>query len=157
PYLYDPSQQIPRMTGEDLRVGVEGASALMVNEYGFELIKKSTGMSGTDMLAGLRFMVVTRGEDGTSIYVDGNEIRIPVVVPKEIADPTGVGDAFRGGFLTGLSHQFDWETCGKIGALAATYCLEHEGPQEHRYTVQEFIARFRNHFDDQGSLDILAI
>ncbi|MBG7610394.1 MAG: carbohydrate kinase family protein [Anaerolineae bacterium] len=155
PYLYDPSQQIPRMTGEDLRLGIEGASALMVNNYEFELIKKSTGMSKADMLTGLQFMVVTRGEAGTTIFVDNNEILIPVVVPNHIADPTGVGDAFRGGFLTGLSHQFDWETCGKIGALAATYCLENEGPQEHRFTVQEFITRYRNHFDDHGSLDIM--
>ena len=156
PYLYDPSQQIPRMSGEDLRAGVEGASALMVNDYEFELIKKSTGMGEADMLVGLRFMVITRGENGSSIFVDGDEIRIPVVVPKEIADPTGVGDAFRGGFLTGLSHQFDWETCGKIGALAATYCLEHEGPQEHGYTVREFVSRFRDHFGNGGALESLS-
>jgi len=155
PYLYDPSQQIPRMTGEDLLEGVEGASALMVNDYEFELIKKSTGMDQSDMLKGTRFMVVTRGEDGASIYVDDEEIRIPVVVPKEIVDPTGVGDAFRGGFLTGLSHNLDWETCGKIGVLAATYCLEHEGPQEHRYSAQDFAARFRDHFGDGGALEAL--
>jgi len=155
PYLYDPSQQIPRMTGEELLKGVEGASALMVNDYEFEMIKKSTGMDQADMISGLRFMVVTRGEDGASIYVDGEEIQVPVVTPEEIVDPTGVGDAFRGGFLTGLSHKLSWETCGKIGALAATYCLEHEGPQEHRYNVQEFAARFQDHFGDGGALDVL--
>jgi len=155
PYLYDPSQQIPRMTGEDLRLGVEGASALMVNDYEFELIKKQTGMSETEILEGRQFMVITRGEEGASIYADGDEIRTPVVPPQVILDPTGVGDAFRGGFLTGFSHGFDWEICGKMGALAATYCLEAMGTQEHSYTPDEFIARFREHFDDHGALGLL--
>ena len=155
PYLYDPSQQIPRMSGEDLRLGVQGASALMVNEYEFELIKKQTGLSEAEILAGLRFMVVTRGSEGASIYVDGAEIQTPVVPPKEIVDPTGVGDAFRGGFLTGFSHRLDWDLCGKMGALAATYCLEAMGTQEHSYTPKEFVSRFREHFEDGGVLDKL--
>lgn len=155
PYLYDPSQQIPRMTGADLRNGVEGAYALMVNDYEFELIKKHTGMSESEILGDRHFTVITRGEDGASIYADGQEYRTPVVSPKQIADPTGVGDAFRGGFLTGLSHALDWEICGKIGALAATYCLEAKGTQEHSYTPKEFVARFREYFDDGGALDIL--
>jgi adenosine kinase len=156
PYLYDPSQQIPRMSRDDLRRGVEGASALMVNDYEFELIKKHTGLSEAEILSNRQFTVVTRGKEGASIFVDGEEIQTPVVPPKQIADPTGVGDAFRGGFLTGFAHGMNWEICGRMGALAATYCLEHEGPQEHYYTVQEFIARFRKHFDDGGALDKLA-
>ena len=155
PYIYDPSQQIPRMEAEDLRTGVEGAHGLMVNEYEFEMIKKRTGMSAADIRAGLRFLVVTRGEQGTSIYVDGEEIFTPVVTPEEIADPTGVGDAFRGGFLTGYSHGLDWQICGKIGALAATYCLESDGPQEHTFTPEDFVTRFRASYDDGGLLDVL--
>jgi adenosine kinase len=127
----------------------------MVNDYEFELIKKQTGMSEPEILEGLQFMVITRGNEGASIYVDGDEIRTPVVPPNEILDPTGVGDAFRGGFLTGFSHGLDWEICGKMGALAATYCLEAMGTQEHSYTPDEFIARFREHFDDDGKLDVL--
>ena len=155
PYLYDPSQQIPRMTGADLREGVEISAALMVNDYEFELIKKHTEMSESEILGDRRFTVITRGEDGATIYVDDQEYHIPVVTPEKIADPTGVGDAFRGGFLTGVSHSMDWEICGKIGALAATYCLEAKGTQEHSYTPEEFVARFREHFDDGGVLDIL--
>ncbi|HBX70738.1 MAG TPA: carbohydrate kinase family protein [Chloroflexi bacterium] len=155
PYLYDPSQQIPRMTGEALRSGVEGASALMVNDYEFELILKQTGMGLSEILEGCRFTVVTRGEAGATVYVDGDEIQIPIVPPITIADPTGVGDAFRGGFISGFAHGFDWEICGKMGALAATYCLEHDGPQEHFYTPQEFILRYREHFEDGGVLNQL--
>ena len=100
-------------------------------------------------------MVVTRGIEGASIFTKDLEINTPVVPPKDIVDPTGVGDAFRGGFLTGLSHGLDWEICGKMGALSATYCLEARGTQEHSYTVPEYIARYRQHFDDKGKLDTL--
>jgi adenosine kinase len=66
-----------------------------------------------------------------------------------------VGDAFRGGFLAGYSHGWDWMLCGEVGALAAVYCLECRGPQSHTFTRREFIQRFRQHFDDQGRLDDL--
>jgi len=155
PYLYDPSQQIPRMTGEELRAGVEGAYALMVNDYELGMIQNKTGLSEAEMLDLLPLMVVTRGAEGTSIYTVGEEIQTPVVPPTEIVDPTGVGDAFRGGFLTGYSHGFDWEICGKMGALAATYCLESKGTQEHTFTLDEYITRFRENFEDDGVLDLL--
>lgn len=155
PYLYDPSQQIPRMSGEDLRAGVEGCHALMVNDYEFELIKKHTGMSETEILAGRAFTVVTRSEEGATIFVGNQELHTPIVHPQQITDPTGVGDAFRGGFLAGFSRGLDWEICGKIGALAATYCLETKGTQEHHYTPQQFVARFRENFDDGGELNVL--
>jgi len=66
-----------------------------------------------------------------------------------------VGDAFRGGFLRGMSLGVDYETCGRMGSLAAAYCLEKRGTQNHRYTPAEFLARYRKHFDDHGKLDAL--
>ncbi len=152
PYLYDPSQQLVRLDGEDVRRGVEGALALCVNDYEFSLVQKSTGMSPLEIRRCVRFLVVTRGEQGATIYAEGEEYRIPIVPPRSVVDPTGVGDAFRGGFLTGYSHGLDWELCGQMGALAATYCLETDGPQSHYYTVAEYVSRFREHFDDDGEL-----
>jgi len=99
--------------------------------------------------------VVTLGKDGARIRSLQEEWQIPVVPPNQIADPTGVGDAFRGGFLTGLAHGLDLQTCGQMGALAATYCLEQRGPQGHHYTPAEFVARFRQVFDDGGKLEVL--
>ncbi|MEJ5223213.1 MAG: PfkB family carbohydrate kinase, partial [Anaerolineales bacterium] len=72
-----------------------------------------------------------------------------------VVDPTGVGDAFRGGFLAGYSYGFDWKLCGELGSLSAVYCLEQRGTQNHAYTREEFVNRFRQHFDDGGKLDIL--
>ena len=146
PYLYDPSQQIVRMTGEQLRVGIEGATALFVNDYEFGLVQKMTGMSAADILSHVRFMVVTQGERGSTIYAGQEAYHIPVVPPERVADPTGVGDAFRGGFLTGFAHGWNWVTCGRTGALAATYCLEQHGTQSHAYTREEFITRYEKHF-----------
>ena len=84
---------------------------------------------------------------GQTCTPDGGR-SIPTVPEDEIVDPTGVGDAFRGGFLTGYSWGFDWKLCGEIGSLAAVDCLEQRGPQSHSYTRQEFVSRFRQHFDD---------
>ncbi len=155
PYFYDPSQQIVRMTGEELRTGIEGALALFVNDYEFGLVQKMTGMSSKDILRHTQFLVVTCGKLGSTVYVREKEIRIPIVPPEHIADPTGVGDAFRGGFITGYSYGFDLEICGQMGALAATYCLEHEGTQGYTYTSAEFVSRFRQNFEDDGVLNEL--
>ena len=155
PYLYDPSQQIIRLEGSDLRKGIENCTALFVNDYEFELLQKRTGMTAETIRNIPRFVVVTRGEEGASVYAEGQEYCIPVIPPEKIADPTGVGDAFRAGFLTGYCCGFDWEICGQMGVLAATYCLEQPGTQSHAYTPAEFVARFRKHFEDGGKLDKL--
>ena len=155
PYVYDPSQQTVRLSGEELRKGVEGAYALFVNYYEFCLIEKHTGLSLAEIQDLVEILVITKGEDGSLIYSGGEEIEVEIVPPGAIIDPTGVGDAYRGGFLTGLSYQLELALCAKIGALAACYCLETDGPQSHFYTPGEFVNRFRQHFDDQGRLDIL--
>lgn len=155
PYIYDPSQQIIRLSAEDLREGIAGAQALFVNDYEYGLVQKMTGLSASDMLKQLHFLVVTCGNKGSTIYSGSKKIHIPVVPPDHIADPTGVGDAYRGGFLAGYIHGLDLETCARMGTLAATYCVEQEGTQGHSYTLMEFVGRFRQHFDDRGQLNQL--
>jgi len=155
PYLYDPSQQIVRMSSDEIRNGVEGAYSLFVNEYEYQLLQKHTGLTQKDILKIAKFLVVTLGEKGAKVYADDHEYFVPVYPVQNIVDPTGVGDAFRGGFLRGYQEKFSWDLCGKIGSLSAAYCLEQNGTQSHHYTVGEFVNRFRLHFDDQGALDVL--
>lgn len=155
PYIYDPSQQIIRFDGEVLRRGVEDATALFVNDYEFELIKDKTKLTVEDLMQKLEFMVVTQGPRGATVYHDGSQTSVEAVPTDHIVDPTGGGDAFRGGFLTGYRLGLDWQTCARLGSLAATYCLEQEGPQGHHFTPEEFLARYRQFYDDGGKLNIL--
>ena len=155
PYLYDPGQQVVRSDPSELRRGVEGAHSVFVNEYEFELLQKHTGLTLAEIRNRVDLLVVTLGERGAAIYTRDAQVTVPAVLPQQILDPTGVGDAFRGGFVRGESLGLDWETCGRMGAMAATYCLETRGPQEHSYTPNEFVARYRQHFDDHGVLDVL--
>ncbi|MFZ5909467.1 MAG: carbohydrate kinase family protein [Chloroflexota bacterium] len=155
PYLYDPSQQVLRLEGSELARDMEGAYLLFCNDYEYGLISKKTGWDLAQMLKHVKVLVVTRGKDGATLYTNGEQRHIPTVPEREIVDPTGVGDAFRGGFLAGYARGFDWQLCGQIGSLAAVYCLEQRGPQSHHYTPVEFVARFREHFDDKGKLDQL--
>ena len=153
-YLYDPSQQVLRLEGQELARDMEGAYFLFCNDYEFGLISKKTGWSLDQILEHVKVLVITRGKDGADLYSDGESVHIPTVPEDEVVDPTGVGDAFRGGFLTGYSHGFDWKLCGEIGSLSAVYCLEQRGTQNHSYTAADFVKRFRQHFDDGGRLDV---
>lgn len=155
PYLYDPSQQVLRLEGKELARDMEGARFLFANDYEYGLISKKTGWDLGQMLQHVEVLVMTRGRDGATVYTGGEEHFIPTVPEDQIVDPTGVGDAFRGGFLTGYAHGWDWVLCGQVGSLAAVYCLEQKGTQSHRYTRAEFINRFRQHFQDDGKLDQL--
>lgn len=154
-YLYDPSQQVLRLEGTELARDMEGAYFLFCNDYEYGLISKKTGWSLDQILEHVEVLVITRGKDGADLYSDGHAVHIPTVPEDEIVDPTGVGDAFRGGFLAGYNLGFDWKLCGEIGSLAAVYCLEQRGPQSHSYTRQDFVKRFRQNFDDGGKLDTL--
>jgi adenosine kinase len=154
-YLYDPSQQVLRLEGQELASDMEGAYFLFCNDYEYDLISNKTGWNLQQILKHVKVVVITRGRDGAHLYTDSQECFISTVPEKEIIDPTGVGDAFRGGFLAGFAHGWDWTLCGEIGSLAAVYCLEQRGPQSQEYTLQEFVSRFRSHFDDKGKLNAL--
>jgi adenosine kinase len=154
-YIYDPSQQIVRLEASDICAGIETAHALFSNEYEFGLIEEKTGMDLKAVLQHVEFVVTTQGEDGTMIHTKDDDIHVPIVPAENIADPTGVGDAFRGGFLKGYLHGLSFERCGQMGALAATYCLEADSPQGQHYNLDSFIQRFRKHFDDENELDQL--
>ncbi|MFN8530732.1 MAG: carbohydrate kinase family protein [Anaerolineae bacterium] len=154
-FVYDPSQQVARLNGDDLRTSMEGAYMLVVNEYEIMMIGSKTGLSLDQIRDMIPVLIVTHGKDGSRIYTEGQCIEVPIFECTEVKEPTGVGDAYRAGLLTGLSHGFPLKLCGEMGALCATYALEHVGTQNHHFTPAEFVARFRTQFDDGGLLDQL--
>lgn len=155
PYVYDPSQQLVRIAVEDIREGIDGAKMIVVNDYEANIIYERTGLSEADLIKNGRRLVITRGRDGSTIFADGRRYDVPAFREEKIVDPTGTGDAYRGGLLRGMSLGLDWPVCGYMGSLAATYCLEQKGTQNHQYTPAEFVARLRQQFDDGRALDVL--
>ena len=146
PFIFDPGQQCARLSGPELRDGIIGARIVICNDYEFELIRQKTGMSERDVLDVADGLVITRGEAGCSIYQGAGRIDVTAVPPARIVDPTGVGDAFRGGFMKGMAVATPYRTCAQLGSVAATYALEHLGGQSHAYTMGEFKARYEEHF-----------
>lgn len=148
PYIYDPSQQIVRLSGEELSEGVRGSAMTIVNEYEFEMLKNKTGWGDEQVASATCVLIVTRAENGSTIRTQGKALSIPPVQARRQADPTGVGDAYRAGLIKGYLNKLDWETAGRLGSLAATYALEEYGTQNHRYTLTEFAERFRQVFGE---------
>ena len=146
PYVWDPGQQCARMSGDELREGLVGATLVICNDYEFELIRQKTGMDEAAVVAEARALVVTRGERGCSIYEPSGRRDVDALPPHRIVDPTGVGDAFRGGFLKGMAAGNDYVRCAQLGSVAATYALEHLGGQSHAYTPKEFYDRLEGYF-----------
>jgi adenosine kinase len=145
-YIWDPGQQCARMDGTQLRDGIVGAEIVICNDYEFELIRQKTGMSEADVLAVASALIVTRGEHGSTVLTTAGRTDVAAVAPDRIVDPTGVGDAFRGGLMKGLAQGRPLAEAAQIGSVAATWALEHLGGQSHAYTWPEFEARYERHF-----------
>ena len=152
PYIWDPGQQCARMSGEELKDGLTGAAIVISNDYEFELIRQKTGLDEASILEHCQALVITKGEEGCSIVEPDGRTDVPAVSPHSIVDPTGVGDAFRGGFMKGLACGADYAVCARMGSVAATYALEHLGGQSHAYTLTEFRERYETHFGAAGVL-----
>lgn len=150
PYIYDPSQQVVRLSGDELREGLTGSKILIVNDYEFEMIRNKTGLSEEQVLCCTEALIVTRGGLGSTIWAEGQRMDIPVVHPMREADPTGVGDAYRAGIVKGMGLGMSWQVIGRMGSLAATYVLEHPGTQNHSYTWNAFVARYRENFGEHS-------
>lgn len=154
-YIYDPSQQAARISGDDLQHGLEGCYLLTVNEYEYRLIQEKTGLTPEQILDRVGGLLVTKGSKGSTLIVGGETYEIPTAAPEQVVEPTGAGDAYRAGLMRGIQLGLPWPVAGRIGALAATYVLEQVGTQNHCFTIDSFIARYRQAFGDDEALSLL--
>jgi adenosine kinase len=151
----DPSQQLARMEGPEIRQLLEGAKFLFTNDYEWGLVTTKTGWTHEEILAKVDVWVVTHGAKGSVIHRSGHEdLAVPVAQEMRIADPTGVGDAFRAGFLTGVTWGLGLERCAQVGSLMATYVLETVGTQEYELEREDFLKRLAESYGDDAAAEV---
>lgn len=142
-YIFDPGQSLPMLEPLDLIQSIEGCRLLISNDYELDLILKKTGLDKKDLLNRAGTVIVTLGEKGSTILTAEKEIPIPAIKPKKIEDPTGAGDAYRGGLISGLIQGKTIEESARMGSVCASFAVEQYGTQEYRFTNQEFVERMQ--------------
>ena len=148
PFIFDPGQGMPMFDGDELLALLDLATYATFNDYESELMQERTGLSLEQIAERVEALIITMGGEGSNIYTAGKCIEIPSAQAKELADPTGCGDAYRAGLLYGIMNEYDWETTGRIASLLGAIKMEHNGTQNHSFTMEAFKIRY---FDSFGS------
>jgi adenosine kinase len=146
PFIFDPGQGMPMFDGQDLDRFASQATWLAFNDYEAKLMQERTGKSPEQLARQVEAVIVTRGGEGSTIYTAGAEIDIPLASAQHLVDPTGCGDAYRGGLLYGLQNGLDWDVTGRIASLMGAIKIEHAGTQNHGLSRADFDARFKETF-----------
>jgi adenosine kinase len=157
-FAADPSQQIARMSGEDLKSLVSGAELLFTNDYEKNLLESKTGWSEAEVIAQVGVRVTTQGKQGVEIVGrDIERVHVPVAKERAKVDPTGVGDGFRAGFLAGRTWGLSWERSAQVGSLLATLVLETVGTQEYQVKPLDFAERLSESYGDDAAAEVLPL
>jgi adenosine kinase len=156
PFVFDPGKQTPRLEGDQILDGLQGAVALVGNDYEYAMMAQKTGRTEQELIEATPIAILTRGAEGSTIYDNrngGDPLHIPVAPVGEVLDPTGAGDAYLGGLVFGLAHNLPLAVTGRIAALAAAYCVEQRGCQEHTYSAAAFAARYAEAFGSAEEIE----
>lgn len=151
-YLYDPAFQIGNFTAAELREGITGAQILIGNDYEITLIEQKLEISHEELIVMVPILVTTLGSRGSIIETRKEAIHVKPAKPKNTIDPTGAGDAYRAGFVSGHLRGLDLKVCGQMGSVAAVYTVEKYGTQTHEFTKKEFISRYKQNYGTGISL-----
>lgn len=159
PYMLDPGMQLPALSNEDLRSMIRGAFILIGNDYEIALLKEKTDLNEEQLLNQVKILITTLGEEGSIIQSKDNtpgrsqgppsRWEIKAGKPNQVVDPTGAGDAYRAGFLAGLSKGLDFQVCGQMGSVTACYAVEKYGTTSHTFSLAEFKARYKENFGEE--------
>lgn len=153
PYLFDPGQQIVALSKKDLLAGLKGAQVLVVNSYENDILQEKTGLTEEEIVQMVPTFIITGGRKGSTIYTYGNKLKIGIAKPRAEVDPTGCGDAYRAGIITGMTCGFDWELNGQIAATLASFAVEEYGTQNHYFELEEFNVRLKKNFGKELNLE----
>lgn len=146
PFVFDPGQGLPMFSGDELLQMVDAATYVAVNDYEGKLLEEKTGHGLAELATRVDALIVTRGAEGSIIYAEGQRLDIPCVKAEKIVDPTGCGDAYRGGLLYGISQGLGWEKTGRLASVMGAIKIGHRGGQNHRPSREEIAARYREAF-----------
>ncbi len=146
PFIFDPGQAMPLFDGEDFKQFIELADWVVVNDYESKLLIEHTGWNEEKIAQKVRAFIVTRGAKGSTIYTQDATTVVESVKPKRVADPTGCGDAYRAGLLYGITQYLDLPTSARIASLMGSIKIEHQGTQNHSFTMDEFKTRFEKEY-----------
>lgn len=146
PFLFDLGQAMPLFSGEDMLEMLKLARILSCNDYEASVVVQRTGRSLAEIAGGLQAVIVTHGGDGTSLYAEGSETRVPAVPAAQVLDPTGCGDAHRAGLLYGLSEDWSLLDACRLANVMGSLKIASKGTQNHRPTRGEIAAVLRQHY-----------
>jgi adenosine kinase len=155
PFIADPSQQLAFSEGDLIRDLIDGAAILFSNEYESHMIEQKTGWSADEVLARVGIQVTTLGKDGVRIQRRGEDpIELPAARNVVALEPTGVGDAFRAGFLAAMTWHVGLVRAAQVGCVLAAYVVETVGTQEYAFTASEFLARIEDSYGVEAADDV---
>jgi adenosine kinase len=149
PFIFDPGQAMPLFNGDDFKTFIEQATWVCVNDYESQVLQDRTGWSPHEIAERVEALIVTRGAKGSYVYAGEHRIEIPAAKASAVVDPTGCGDAYRGGLLYGLMNGLDWEITGRIAALMGAIKVAHHGTQNHSFDMDQFRKLYHGTFGDR--------
>ena len=145
-YIFDPGQSLPVLNAADVADSIDGCRILISNDYELDLIMSKTALDKKDLIRRAGTVIVTLGEKGSQVVTARGEINIPAVKPRTVEDPTGAGDSYRGGLISGLIQGKDIEECARMGSVCASFAVESYGTQDYRFGPEEFAERLNGSF-----------
>jgi adenosine kinase len=148
PYIFDPGQGLPMFSGEDLKRLMKGAAALTVNDYEARVVEQRTGQSVERIADEIGAVVVTRGAEGSSVYTREGRIDVHPAKPERVVDPTGCGDAYRGGLLYGMARRWEWRRSASLASVMGSIKIAHRGGQNHRPQRNDIAGMLRESYGE---------
>jgi adenosine kinase len=140
-YIFDPGQSLPMLDTKDLVETIEGCKILIANDYELDLITSKTGLKKDALLKLTQTIITTLGESGSQVSTREGDVAIPAIRARTVKDPTGAGDSYRGGLISGLVKNLDIEKCARMGSVCASFAVESYGTQDYSFTSEEFNER----------------